>query len=82
MSYSKAYEQSPPPYVEQGYYVDEKRPQAQNSQDPLDQLNVIVKWLIKIGIVILAAVTLLSGVVGFFLSFLAPICFISNIIIL
>ena len=78
MSYSNL----PPPYMEQGYIVDEKRPQANNQNDPLDQFPVIIKWLIKIGIVILAAVSMLCGIIGFFLSVLDPICFISNIIIL
>ena len=83
MSYSKSNE-IPPPYMAQdtGYYIDERRAQPKNQDDPLDQFPVVLKWIIKIGIVILAAVTMLCGIIGFFLSILDPICFVSNIIIL
>ena len=75
----------PPPYTQDPFYGGNPQQQQQNYQvsvDPLDTFPTLIKWILKIGMVIGGAVAIINGIVGFFFSLFSPLCLISNIILM
>ena len=81
MSYSNEKSASAPlPPYEQTIYDSQNQSKRPND-DPLDRFPVVLKWLIKIGIVILASGTIVLGVIGTILN-VGTLAMVSGIIIM